>query len=74
MKMTVIQKLENIKLSLQILSGRILLLARQPASLHASPGASGALSGRSLCSPSAEEDQGPQHAQRLRIDTAEDEI
>lgn len=39
MKITVIQKLENTALSLEILSGRILLLARQPPSLHILPSA-----------------------------------
>lgn len=37
MKITVIQKLENTALSLEILSSRILLLAHQPPSLRASP-------------------------------------
>lgn len=82
MKITVIQKLENTALSLEILSGRILLLARQPPSLHASPvevpvpflAPAGALSGHLLCSPSAEEDQGPRHAHGVRTEAAEDEI
>lgn len=82
MKITVIQKLENTALSLEILSGRILLLARQPPSLRASPvevpvpflAPAGALSGRLLCSPSAEEDQGPRHAHGVRTEAAKDEI
>ncbi|ELK10107.1 Serine/threonine-protein kinase ULK4 [Pteropus alecto] len=58
------------------------ILRRMRPSLHASPvdvpvpflAPAGALSGRLLCSPSAEEDQGPQRAQRVRAETAEDEI